>query len=379
MRKRHPTGALQNLAAFRTIRGGGKAQGLLQLDAYGLFRAIEPRFSGPVRLQSMNRVIRWGILGTGQIARQFAAGLKVLPDAELTAVGSRTTERAIEFGNRFNVPRRHGNYEGAANDPAVDVVYVATPHSCHKENTLLALAAGKAVLCEKPFAINAAEAGEVIRFARQRKLFLMEAMWTRFFPLMAKVRELLRSGALGEARLLMADFGFRAEFQEEGRLFDPAYGGGALLDVGVYPVSLASMIFGPPTRITSLAHLGRTGVDEESAMILAHPNGPLAVLTSAIRTDTPQEAILLGTAGRVRIHRPWWRPITLTLSREGCGDETLEFPLIGNGYHYEAAEVMACLHRGNLESETMSLDETLAIMKTLDAIRAQWGLKYPME
>ncbi len=327
----------------------------------------------------MNKTIRWGILGTGTIARKFAAGLKILPDAKLIAVGSRSAESAGTFGIEFEVPRRHVSYEALVNDPEVDVIYVATPHSCHKDNTLLALAAGKAVLCEKPFAINAREAEQVIAFAGARKLFLMEAMWTRCFPLMERLRELIESKAIGEVRMLTADFGFRAEIQEEQRLFNPAFGGGALLDVGVYPVSLASMIFGAPTQIASLAHLGKTGVDEEAAMILSHSKGQLAVLSTAIRTDTPQEAIIMGTTGRIRIHSLWWHPTTMTLTREGVTDEVMEFPHAGNGYQFEAMEVMKCLRAGQLESRLMPLDETLAIMKTLDTIRARWGLKYPME
>ncbi len=325
----------------------------------------------------MNDTIRWGILGTGKIARQFADGLKILPNARLMAVGSRTSEKAEAFGTQFAVPHRHTSYEALVNDPDVDVIYVATPHSCHRENTLLALSAGKAVLCEKPFAIDAREAAEMIAFARKKKLFLMEAMWTRCFPLMTRLKELLRSNVIGDVRMLTADFGFRAEYQEEKRLFDPAAGGGALLDVGVYPVSLASMIFGPPIRIASFANLGKTGVDEEAAMILAHEKGQLAVLSTAIRLDTAQEAILFGTAGRIRIQSPWWKPTAMTISREGASDETFEFPWDGNGYQFEAVEVMNCMSRGELESRLMPLDETLSIMKILDSIRAQWGLKYP--
>ena len=194
---------------------------------------------------------------------------------------------------------------------------------------------------------------------------------------MARVRELLQSNVIGEVRMLTADFGFRAEYQEEERLFNLSTGGGALLDVGVYPVSLASMIFGTPTRIASLANLGRTGVDEEAAVILAHEKGQIAVLSTAIRLDTAHEAILIGTTGRIRIHAPWWRPAALTISREGAADETVGFPFEGNGYQFEAAEVMNSMRRGELESRVMPLDETLSIMKTLDAIRAQWGLKYP--
>ena len=327
----------------------------------------------------MKDSIRWGILGTGKIARKFADGLKVLPDAQLMAVGSRTAESAQEFGSQFAVPHRHASYEELAADPDVDAIYVATPHSCHKDNSLLALAGGKAVLCEKPFTINAREAEQVIKFAREKKIFLMEAMWTRCFPMMEKLRALLAAKAIGETRMLTADFGFRAEYHEEGRLFNREFGGGALLDVGVYPISLASMIFGPPTRIASLAHLGRTEVDEEAAMILSHEQGQLAALSTAIRLDTAHEAIILGTKGRIRIHSPWWRPTAMTLSREGTADEVMEFPPAGNGYEFEAAEVMNCLRAGKRESNVMPLDESLAIMKTMDAIRAQWGLKYPME
>lgn len=327
----------------------------------------------------MNDPIHWGILGTGKIARQFAAGLKQLPDAKLIAVGSRTAEPAEAFGKQFAVAHRHPSYEALVRDPDVEAIYVATPHSCHYENTLLALAAGKAVLCEKPFTINAREAEAVIALARTKKLFLMEAMWTRCFPLMAKLRELLASQAIGEARMLTADFGFRAAYHEEARLFDPTAGGGALLDVGVYPVSLASMIFGSPTRIVSQAQLGKTGVDEAAAIILSHAQGQLAVLSTAIRLETAQEAIIMGTTGRIRIHSPWWRPAAMTLTRDGRSDETMEFAFAGNGYQFEAAEVRRCLRAGKLESHVMPLDETLAIMRTLDAIRAQWGLRYPMD
>lgn len=327
----------------------------------------------------MSAPIRWGILGTGRIARLFAAALTTLPDAKLAAVGSRSLESAISFGNQFGVKKRYDSYEALLEDRSIDVVYIGTVHSLHKENALQALKAGKAVLCEKPFTINAAEAREVIRCARRNKLFLMEAMWTRFFPLMRKFREVLAEGAIGEPRMLTADFGFRAAFNEESRLFEPKHGGGALLDVGVYPVSLASMIFGRPVEISSAAHLGKTGVDEQSAMILKHSKGELAVLSCAIRTETPQEATLLGTEGRIHVHHRWWQPTVLTYGKYGSHEETVKLPLEGNGYQFEAIEVMNCLRQKKLESDLMPLDETLAIMETLDQIRAPWGLKYPME
>jgi predicted dehydrogenase len=332
-----------------------------------------------MEIDPMTTPIRWGILGTGNIAGQFAQGLTSLDDAELVAVGSRSQESADSFGDRFGVPRRHGSYEALASDPLVDAVYIGTPHSLHKENTIMCLKAGKAVLCEKPFAINAAETREMIAVARERKLFLMEAVWSRFLPLLVKLRELLAEGAIGEVRMLYADFGFRASVNPESRLFNPALGGGALLDVGIYPVSLAHMILGKPNRIAALAEIGETGVDEQGAMILGFPKGELALLSTAIRTSTPHEATILGTKGSIRLEREWWHGTKLTLQRGDGAPEQLDLPFEGNGYNYEAAEVGRCLREGRLESDVIPLDETLEVMETLDAIRAQWGLKYPME
>jgi predicted dehydrogenase len=328
----------------------------------------------------MANKVRWGILGTGNIAKQLARGLAVLPDAELLAVGSRSQAKADGFGEQFDVERRYASYTDLANDPDVDVVYVATPNNRHREDSVLCLRAGKAVLCEKPFAINAAEAREMIALARERRLFLMEAMWTRFLPVLERVRQLLAGGAVGDLRMLTADFGFHSSFNPQMRLFNPELGGGALLDVGIYPISLASMVFGTrPTRISSMAHLGQTGVDEQSAVILGYEQGQLAILSAAVRTETPQEAVLIGTEGWIRLHTPWWKPAALTVSIRGQEDRTETLPFEGNGYNYEAAEVMACLRAGKLESDVMLLNETLAIMETLDHIRAQWGMRYPME
>ena len=326
----------------------------------------------------MSDKIRWGILGTGSIAKQFARGLAVLPDAELAAVGSRTQENADKFGDEFDVPRRHASYADLADDANVDAIYVATPHSFHKPNSILCLEAGKAVLCEKPFAINAREAAEMIDAARKKNVFLMEAMWSRFFPVTAKVREWLAEGAIGEVRMLEADFGFGAGFNRESRLFNPELGGGALLDVGVYAVSFASMVLGAPTRVAGLAHLGESGVDEESAMLLGYDKGEIAVLYTAVRINTPQHAFILGRNGRIEMPPQFWKPTRAMLSA-GDRSETIEIEFEGNGYNYEAAEVARCLREGKLESDAMPLDETLSIMKTMDRIREQWGLKYPME
>ncbi len=327
----------------------------------------------------MTDPIRWGILGTGNIAHQFARGLRSVPDAELVAVGSRNQPSADQFAAEFNVPTRYGSYDALAVDPQVDAIYISTPHPFHKDNTLICLQAGKAVLCEKPFALNVREGESMIALARERHLFLMEAMWTRFLPVHVKLRELLADHVIGEVRLLNADFGFRADFDPHGRLFDPNLGGGALLDVGVYPVALASMILGEPSRIVSMADIGSTGVDEQAGLVFGYPQGQMALLATASRTETAQEAILSGTLGRIKIHSPWWQATRLTLSLKGQADQHFDLPFEGNGYNYEAAEVGRCLRAGQIESPIMPLAETLAILHTMDQCRAQWGLRYPTE
>ncbi len=353
---------------------------------------------------------RWGIVGTGGIARAFAKGLSLLPQARLTAVGSRTRESAEKFAADFRIPRAHASYEALAADPEIDILYIGTPHVFHKDNCLLALRHGKPVLCEKPFAINAAEAAEVFGLAREKGLFVMEAMWTRFLPAIVKARDLLRDGAIGEPRWMSADFGFRAPFNPKSRIFDPALGGGALLDVGVYPVSLASMVFGAPREIQSAVRLGPTGVDEQDAILLRYEGGQLATLNACVTMTTPTEAFIAGDKGILKIHAPFFRARKLSLglnklagmgekkmarlrraarmfpavSRlrgrlEGRGGRAIRLPYPGNGLHFQAAEVMACLDRGLTESPVMPWDETLSIMRTMDTIRSQWRLAYPGE
>ncbi|HKH35556.1 MAG TPA: Gfo/Idh/MocA family oxidoreductase [Rubrobacter sp.] len=323
--------------------------------------------------------VRWGILGTGAIARQFVQGLNSVPEAEVLAVGSRSSASAQEFADRRSIPRRHASYDDLASDPDVDVVYIATPHPFHAENATLCLEAGKAVLCEKPFCVNAAEAERVVELAREKRLFIMEGMWTRFFPLMEEVRRLVSEGDIGEVRMLNVDFGFRADLDPASRLFDQRLGGGALLDVGVYCVSFAAMILGRPSGSVGLSHLGETGVDEQASVVLEHEGGGLANLSIGIRTTTPQEATIMGTEGYVRIHAPWWRPKSMTIYRPKEESETVDAPVSGNGFNYEAAEVMRCLQAGKTESDVMPLDETISVMRTMDRIRAAWGLRYPGE
>jgi predicted dehydrogenase len=326
-----------------------------------------------------DRPIRWGILSTGSIAAQFAEGLRWAADAELHAVASRTQETADRFGDRFGIARRYSSYEALAADPEVDVVYIGTPHPRHRDDALLCIDAGKAVLLEKPFTLNAADTATVIARARSRGVFLMEAMWTRFTPVMQQVRALLDEGALGPLRFVSADFGFRAPFDAASRLYAPELGGGALLDVGIYPVSFASFVFREqPHAVQSFAEIGQTGVDEQNTVNFQYANGALAQLSSAVATEMPHEAMIVGERGSIRIPRHFWNPRRFTLTQDGK-TETVEPEYRGNGYNYEAEAVCACLRAGVLESAVMPLDETHAIMQTMDRIRAPWGLVYPAE
>jgi dihydrodiol dehydrogenase / D-xylose 1-dehydrogenase (NADP) len=326
----------------------------------------------------MPEPFRWGILGCGNIAKKFAGGLRALDDAKLVAVGSRSQENADRFADQFGVDRRHASYEALASDPEVDAIYVATPHPFHKENSILCLKHKKPVICEKPFTINRAEAEELVAVARTENVFLMEAMWTRFLPLVVRLRELLAEGVIGDVRMVQADFGFRTNVNPEGRLFDLNLGGGGLMDVGVYAVSFASMLLGAPKTIASNAVIGETGVDEQAGMVLTYPDGQMAVLSCAVRTTTPHEATVMGTEGYLRLHTSFWKGTRATIYKGGKAEE-IDVPFEGNGYNYEAAEVSRCVRAGKTESETIPLDESISVISTLDSIRAQWGLRYTME
>lgn len=324
--------------------------------------------------------IRWGIIGTGAIAKKFAEGLKVIDDAELTAVCSRSMSSAESFAHEYGIHQRHVGLDNFTADKNIDAVYVATPHPFHCEGTLACLDAGISVLCEKPFAMNSKEVKQMVDKAKEKKIFLMEAMWTFFFPAMAKVRKLISSGAIGEVRLLQSNFCFRAAFNPEGRLFKPELGGGALLDVGVYNMALAYMVFGKePVEISSQATLGKTGVDEQSSIILKYDDGALATSICAIRTSTDHDAIIHGTDGFIKIPHHFWQPKQI-IYKAGDKDETdIIFNHKGNGYNYEAEHVTKCLREEKIESSLIPWETSISIMKTMDEIRAQWGLKYPME
>lgn len=326
----------------------------------------------------MADTIKWGIISTGGIAQQFAAGLAEVPDATLVAVGSRSQTSADRFGDQFGVPNRHPSYEALVNDPDVDIVYIGTPHPMHEGDVRLALEAGKHVLNEKPFTINAGQTEGLIQLATEKKLFMMEAMWMRFIPTIVKLHELVNDGAIGMVRGISADFGFMPDYDPAGRLFDIELGGGALLDIGIYPITFAVMLLGLPDAHRSLPHMGPTGVDEQFSASFFWNDGRVASLIATLRANSTCEAWVFGDKGRIRVHSQFWHPQRLTLIRNGK-EEIIDVPMVGNGYNYEAQEAMRCIREGKLQSDIWSMEKTLGIMQLMDAMRADWGFKYPGE
>lgn len=323
---------------------------------------------------------RWGIIGTGTIAAAFVTDLRLLPDAEVVAVGSRSQGTADAFGDQFDIVRRHPSYQALVADPDVDVVYVSTPHPGHFPAAMLAIEAGKPVLVEKPFTLNATEAAELIAAARRRGVFLMEAMWTRFLPHVVRIRELLAEGVLGEIRTVLADHGAWFPPDPQHRLLNRELGGGALLDLGVYPVSFASMVLGPPAKVTAVSTPASTGVDAQTSVLLEHAGGAHALLTTTLEARTPNRAAIAGTLARIEVDAVWYRPTGFTLvALDGTEVERHVDEDDGNGLRHQAAEVAHCLSDGKLESAVMPLDESLSVMRTLDEVRRQIGLVYPSE
>jgi predicted dehydrogenase len=327
--------------------------------------------------------VRWGILGTGGIARAFARDLPRLGDAVVAAVGSRSQEGADAFAAFLDEEtgtrdvRRHASYEDLVADQEVDVVYVATPHPGHHAAAALALSAGKPVLVEKPFTINAAEAEDLVSRARVANVPLLEAMWTRFLPHMAFVRDVLAAGTLGDVVTLVVDHGQWFPPDPHHRLLDPALGGGALLDLGVYPVSFASSVLGEPERITARSKPAFTGVDGTTSMIFEYASGAHALLTTTLSGRTVNAAAVNGTEARIEIDATWWAPsVVRVVSRDGTVLERYDSPPEGHGLRFEAAEMGRLIREGRLESPILPLDETLAVMRTMDEVRRQIGLRY---
>jgi len=328
----------------------------------------------------MSTPIRWGILGPGKIAAKFAQGIATLPDAQVQAVASRNRDRAQAFAAEYGAPTVYNSYEALADDPEVDIIYVANPHPFHYEKVLMCLDHGKPVLCEKPISLNAKQAEEMFAKAEEKGLFLMEAMWTRFLPVWVQVRKWLNEGLIGDIQLLMADFCFRSStWDPSDRKFSLELGGGALLDIGIYPVALAYMIFGEePIEMKSTATLGETGADIQSAYLFRYENGAQAILSSSFLTHAPKEAIINGSKGRIRVPL-FWRGSQAIVELEGEEPQLHEFPYEATGLQHQAIYVGKDLRAGRTTNSIMPPEESLRIMRMMDRMRAEWGLVYPGE
>jgi predicted dehydrogenase len=328
------------------------------------------------------QTVRWGILATGGIAAAFAADLVDLPDAEIVAVASRSRESAEAFAERFGVARAYGDWASLAADEDIDVVYVATPHVAHRSAAGLCLESGRNVLCEKPFTLNLREAEELVTLAREHDRFLMEAMWMYCSPLMRRLKALVDDGAIGDVRTVQADFGLAGPFPPAHRLRDPALGGGALLDLGVYPVSFAQLLLGEPDGVTASAVLSQEGVDLQTGALLTWDNGALAALHCSIVGGTGVTASVTGSRGRIDLPSGFFQPDRFVLHREGRdAEEFTADPADGprTSLRHEAKEVMRALRAGEKESPLVPLEGTLAVLRTLDSVRDRIGVRYPGE
>jgi predicted dehydrogenase len=326
------------------------------------------------------RIIRWGIMGAGRIAHKFAADLSLVDNARLVAVGSRSKEKAKAFAGAFNIPRACGTYESFLEDEELDVVYIATPHSHHYENTLMCLDKGKGVLCEKAFAVNAKQAAEMISKAREKRLFLMEALWTKFLPHYRKLKEMLSENVTGGVDSVLVDFGFRPPDPVPQRLFDPALAGGTMLDIGIYNVFMAMSVLGRPDEIHAHMTPSASGVDEQAAVLFRYNNGAMAQLFSSFTTHLPTEAEISGPQGRIKLNHRFYAP-ECTIDFFPGRPETRQPVLFnsektGFGYQHEARHVVECLQQGLLESPVMSHKDTFELMQVLDEIREKAGIRY---
>src|SRR5579863_1221007 len=323
--------------------------------------------------------IRWGILGCGRIARKFASDLALVEGAELSAVAARRMEDARAFAKEFPARHVHGSYDDLVSNPDVDVIYIASPHALHHEHTLLCLNHQKAVLCEKAFAINLRQAKEMVAVSRNKKVFLMEALWSKFFPQYQKLQELIAAGVLGEIKSILVNFGFIPQPPVPPRLYDPALGGGSLLDIGIYNVFLVLSILGRPDTIEASMTATPQGVDEQCASLFKYKSGAMAQIFSSLLSNLGTDADISGTQSRIRLTARFYAPSATIELYKGREDSREIIPVHkedGSGYQYEARHVGECLRKGLIESPVMSHDDSLLIMETMDRIRSAAGIHY---
>ena len=319
--------------------------------------------------------VRWGVVGPGRIADRVVRDLPHVPDAVVTAVASRSEERAAAFAAEHGIERAHGSYRAVVDDPDVDALYVATPHPQHRAVTLAAIRAGKAVLVEKAFTVTPEATREIVDLARERGVFVMEAMWTRFQPAVVRLRELLADGAIGEVQSVQADLGAQHSTDPADRFYNPDTGGGALFDVGVYPISFAQMVLGTPETVAAHGVLAATGVDVEEAVLLGYPDGRSASLLASLRCATPGAARVVGTGGWIEVPPRFHHPRSLVLVRHGHEPETITAPPRGAGYSHELVEVTECVAAGRTESAVIPLADTVAVQEIMGEVAARIGLE----
>jgi predicted dehydrogenase len=324
----------------------------------------------------MTTSIRWGIIGIGKIAEKFAFDLQTVENAQLIAVASTNLERAETFAQKFDVKHAFGRYEDIFSIENLDVIYIATPHTLHAECTKLCLNNGVAVLCEKPFAMNEQQVSEMIELATEKQLFLMEAMWTRFLPSTKKVIELIEANEIGEIKSIHADFGFKAPFAPERRLYNPKLGGGALLDIGIYPAYLSLLLLGYPSSIQATSNFSTTGIDETTSFLLRYDSQAMAVLNCTITANTRSEAFIYGTKGYIHISSRFHESKGVTLYKENENPINFSFERQTRGYDYEIREVNQCLLENKIESSLMPLHTSRKLIHLLDKIREKAGIKY---
>lgn len=324
--------------------------------------------------------VRWGILGTGTIAHKFASDLKRVENAGLVAAGSRSLQSAKVFCEEFDIPLSFGSYEELAACNEIDIVYIATPNHLHHPNTLLCLNHGKAVLCEKPFALNAKQASEMIGLARRKNVFLMDALWTKFLPHYQKMLDIVKSGELGAIKMVRANFGFQANAEPDSRLLNPEMGGGSLMDIGIYTVFTALDILGEPDEISVSINSTEQGIDEQCAVLFKYNHGAMASLFSSIAANVETEVEICGTLGRLKLTAPFYRSASV-LEHEADGKKTILLPEKedGSGYQYEARHATRCLLEGDTQSTVIPHDYSVLLMQTLDKIRDLAGIFFPGE
>jgi len=324
----------------------------------------------------MNKKLNWGIIGLGKIAKTFASDLILSKHSQLLGVASRDINKAQSFAKEFKANKYFGNYQDLANDLEIDVVYIATPHVFHYENTMMCLKAGKHVLCEKAFGMNETQVREMTEEAQKRGLFLMEAFWTRFIPATEKVLELIEQNKIGQVQQIRADFGFKGNPDPNQRLFNKKLGGGSLLDIGIYPVFLSLLILGTPQNITAKAEMSPTNVDSFMAAIFEYENGNKSVLESSLTVETPTEAYIFGEKGYIKMHSRFHHCEKISIHVIGKEVKEIEIKHIGQGYFHEIAEVENCINNQQTESKRMPLQMSLKLIQTLDRIRKEIGLNY---